>query len=249
MCPTKSPRKRSPPKRTYPRVKKTVRKSSRKTARKSPRRPRVDKEIRHSPWRSSEIFDDPIPDQRLFPYKKTRKLASLQKTLKKLMAGLNKVCRRFGLTYSLDSGTLLGAVRHGDIIPWDDDIDVQMTKEDIDAMIENKEEVNAMGYRITFEDYIHRFKEYHPGGKYDKDEPYIDVFQVKEDGNKVVYSRVQNRNRWPRYYFLRKEKYPLKIYQFGRLKVLGPNNPYPYLKRSYGRNWDQPVVWEGHHDE
>ena len=39
-------------------------------------------------------------------------------------------CMKHGLKYSLCAGTLLGAIRHGGYIPWDDDIDVMMPREE-----------------------------------------------------------------------------------------------------------------------
>ena len=49
-----------------------------------------------------------------------------------LLAILDFVCRKNNLRYWMDSGTLLGAVRHGGFIPWDDDVDVCMPREDYD---------------------------------------------------------------------------------------------------------------------
>ncbi len=47
-----------------------------------------------------------------------------------LLQVFDKVCRKQNLTYWLDGGTLLGAVRHGGFIPWDDDVDVCMPRND-----------------------------------------------------------------------------------------------------------------------
>ena len=41
---------------------------------------------------------------------------------------LDKVCKEQQIPYCLDSGNVLGAVRHGGFIPWDDDMDVLLTR-------------------------------------------------------------------------------------------------------------------------
>lgn len=47
-----------------------------------------------------------------------------------MLVYLDRVCRANNIVYWLDSGTLLGAVRHGGFIPWDDDVDVCIDRKD-----------------------------------------------------------------------------------------------------------------------
>lgn len=51
-----------------------------------------------------------------------------------ILSEFDHLCRGHGLTYYLAYGTLLGAIRHGGYIPWDDDIDVMMPRADYERL-------------------------------------------------------------------------------------------------------------------
>ena len=58
-----------------------------------------------------------------------KELKKLQQVLLEMLIELDSICKKNEIRYCIIAGTLLGAVRNGGFIPWDDDLDVAMTRD------------------------------------------------------------------------------------------------------------------------
>ena len=75
-------------------------------------------------------------------YLTDKELKRMQLLQSEMIAELDKICRKYNIHYSLFCGTLLGAVRHKAHIPWDDDADIAMLREDYNRFREVAHELN-----------------------------------------------------------------------------------------------------------
>lgn len=66
-------------------------------------------------------------------------LTDLQQRLLGLMKRFDALCRQHGIVYYLGGGSALGAVRHEGFLPWDDDVDLYITRSNYEKLLQQKE--------------------------------------------------------------------------------------------------------------
>lgn len=118
-------------------------------------------------------------------------IKTIQDLLYSLMHSFHEICEKNNLYYSVFGGTLLGAVRHNGIIPWDDDIDVCMPRKDYEKFCKIVNEKYSKKYIVMhypLEGYVYNYAkfclrdsllvEYDLRPKFSQIKLYIDVFPI-----------------------------------------------------------------------
>ena len=77
-------------------------------------------------------------------------LKETQSALLEMLVEFDRICREHNLRYTLSSGTLIGAVRHKGFIPWDDDVDVYMTRPEYEKFIKLLQEEDVLPAHLTY---------------------------------------------------------------------------------------------------
>lgn len=128
-----------------------------------------------------------------------------------ILKQVRTICEKHNIKYWIDAGTLLGCVREGGFIPWDDDLDIAMLREDYDKFKEIAQKELPEGYffqtKETDQDYIHNFA------------------KIRKEGTLLIETG---------------EKYPEKYHQ-GIFIDIFPFDYYPYLKIGNLLAWGQNV--------
>lgn len=167
-----------------------------------------------------------------------------EKELEMLMF-LDDICKQNNIEYFLDSGTLIGAIRHQGFIPWDDDVDVILKREDYAKLIQvlNEENSKYVCHNIDEKNYVYPYAKLvdtttnlHELGVKDNVELgiYIDIFALDKlprlTGSQLIYFNIVGFLRWAAI-VLSKEAYSdnsVKAF-FKRILEVLPNNTFAGL--------------------
>lgn len=175
--------------------------------------------------------------------------------LYQMLKDVHELFQSAGVEYWVSGGTLLGLVRHGGLIPWDDDLDVYCLAGQQGAITSLKTRLSALGYGLC-PAWFGGFKVFlmdgtpiprrDGAGIYPFRYPHLDIFLLELVDGLARYVSARARKQW-RSHFHVCELYPLRLRPFGRLMVSSPCNPVPHLARLYGPDWDQVAAqWYDH---
>ena len=162
-----------------------------------------------------------------------------------LMKDVHDLLTHFKINYWIQGGTLLGALRHGGLMWWDDDLDINIDKDDFICLIKLRPLLEQLGYILVFTDIPSQF--YITTQKYSYNAPVLDIFLTRREHNTTRYILHDWTRNKEAIYMYDYELYPLQLYTFGEFKVYGPYDPYVYLQCGFGNNYMNNVTLYNHH--
>lgn len=128
-----------------------------------------------------------------------------QAVLLELLREFDRVCFKYDIKYILFAGSALGAVRHKGFIPWDDDLDIALLREEYEKLLAvpdnewNKEYYMQSEYSSHWPMYFSKLRKnntaciekYHPKDLQTHQGIYIDIFPIDNASNNTFVRKIQ----------------------------------------------------------
>lgn len=169
----------------------------------------------------------------------------------RMLVAFDKICRKHGITYWLWRGALLGASRHKGFIPWDNELDIGITKENYEKFRLLSHELPAdiflqntssdPGYRIAKHKIIGKLRDrkscfgncLRTGCRF-QDGLMVDIFGFQDNG---IDSIVETTNNKVNFHVRKSDIFPLKELEFEGYSFFVPNKYDVILAKGYGKNY------------
>tara|TARA_Y100000817_G_scaffold305593_1_gene289835 strand:- start:4126 stop:4833 length:708 start_codon:yes stop_codon:yes gene_type:complete len=189
-------------------------------------------------------------------FKKTSTIKSFTKTdfhrihmtLLNTLERLQRVLNRHNIKYWATFGTLLGSIREGKIISFDDDIDIGVLKKDYFKIINDKDvqkDIEIEGLYTYQRLNAIRVVLHKSNNDYVNNNIFIDIFPFDNKRNKYLQYSWFHRFIEPNHYYHLDELFPLKKGKLNHLEIMIPNKPIQYLERGYGNcSSDKGRCWK-----
>ena len=158
----------------------------------------------------------------------------LQAVLVQMMADVQVACEKIGIEYVLCGGSCLGAVRHQGFIPWDDDVDISMFRDEWEVLKTHFEELLGEKYILEAPNYNNKDSKYLWPKIYLKGTEDVDVFDMNypyEHGISIDIFVIENIASST--LFRNIDSFLAILFKFGTTSILYYKYPNPLVKKMF----------------